>query len=525
MQALLTKAREWYERGQIDKAIQLLLSSVKADPHNVEILHLLAIFYIEENNFEAASTYLEKACALKPDDLVLTLHLANVLKIQKQFPKAEALLLSLMAEQPSVPPIYNNLGALYLAQDKLADAITAFQQAINLRADYADAYYNLGLAFSKAARRQEAINTYQALLTMQPDHVGALFQLGLVLMQLHQFEQAIQYFLRLEKSHPFHFETQTNLATCYLKLAQFVPAKAHYLKANNIFPEDTQVLFNLGVLEMQQGHLREAVQYYLAAVKLDANLLDAHNNLGIAYMGLKDSPSALLHFKAALLLDPNNEVLRHTIDIIEHHQTLSTSPPAYIRALFDSYADHYDAHLVNELHYRLPKLMADKVKQFPSHDWHVLDIGCGTGLCGEYIKPLINTLVGVDLSGKMLAIAASKHIYNELIEADAVNYLAEHPSRFHLIIAGDVLVYEGDLQPLLAHAYTALLPQGYFMFNVEIGSEYDYQMTESGRFAHNKEYVERIAQQLQFVVKQVDDIVIREQNQQPVQGYFFILQR
>ncbi|WP_371440254.1 methyltransferase domain-containing protein [Candidatus Coxiella mudrowiae] len=46
----------------------------------------------------------------------------------------------------------------------------------------------------------------------------------------------------------------------------------------------------------------------------------------------------------------------------------------------------------------------------------MLNFGCGTGLCGEYFKPLAKELIGVDLSEKILLIAKNKNIYNILLK-------------------------------------------------------------------------------------------------------------
>ncbi len=524
MLSQIEQAKMLYDQGEIDRAIELVTLVVNKED-NLEALHLLSMFYIEQNQFSKAQDYLEKALKIAPKQVVINLHLANVLKAQKKFSEAEVLLLSLLEEEIEAAPLYNNLGSLYFAQHKFPESKTAFQKAIELRADYADAYYNLGLALTRLKDWQGATNAYDALLSLQPMHVGALFQLGLISMVLHQFNKAIEYFLIIEKAYPYHFETQTNLATSYLRLAKYLPAKTHYLKAHDIFPGDAQVLFNLGILEMQQGHAKEAIHYYVSALKIDPTLVGAHNNLGIAYMATKDTVSAIRHFKAVLEIDPNNEPLKHTIDIIERHKTLSTSPPSYIRALFDSYAGHYDAHLLEELHYQVPALIAKKVEKIASLDWQVLDLGCGTGLCGEKIASFVGSMTGIDLSPEMLALAAEKNIYANLLDIDILLFLEKHVGIYHLIIAGDVLVYMGSLQALFQQAYLSLQPGGYFIFNIEEGAEDSYQMTSSGRFAHNESYVIGLAEQYGFAIQHLDHIVIREQNKQPVRGCLFVLQR
>jgi predicted TPR repeat methyltransferase len=347
-------------------------------------------------------------------------------------------------------------------------------------------------------------------------------------MQRNKYDQAMQHFTVIEQTYPQHVESQINLATCYLKLGYINEAKSRYLKVLEGSPGDTQIFFNLGVISTQQGRINEAIDYYLQALKLDANFHDAHNNLGVAYLTVKDANSALLHFREALRIQPNDEAVRHTINILTHEKKLSVSPPEYIRSLFDSYADHYDSHLLQSLHYQVPECLFHMVKDaagLPGANWEVLDLGCGTGLTADLFKPYAGHLVGVDLSGQMLQVARQKNVYDELIESDLMAFLAEKVNQYDLIVAGDTLVYFGDLEALFSIVTKALKPGGLFAFNTEISNKEDFLMTDSGRFAHHKGYIEGLAQQNQLSPLQYQAATMRTQNDMAVVGHFYLLKK
>ena len=65
----------------------------------------------------------------------------------------------------------------------------------------------------------------------------------------------------------------------------------------------------------------------------------------------------------------------------------------------------------------------------------VLDLGCGTGLCGVQFRDWARTLTGVDLSPNMLAKARERGLYDELLQGDAVVAMRERPGRFDLVVA------------------------------------------------------------------------------------------
>ena len=44
--------------------------------------------------------------------------------------------------------------------------------------------------------------------------------------------------------------------------------------------------------------------------------------------------------------------------------------------------------------------------------WTMFDAGAGTGQCGEQMRPLVNRLVGADLSAAMLAKAQERGVYD-----------------------------------------------------------------------------------------------------------------
>jgi predicted TPR repeat methyltransferase len=176
-------------------------------------------------------------------------------------------------------------------------------------------------------------------------------------------------------------------------------------------------------------------------------------------------------------------------------------PQAYVARLFDDYAPRFDKHLTKNLGYRAPALIAEALSAVASgrRFASALDLGCGTGLMGEALRDRVDHLVGVDLSGAMIAKARERGLYDRLAVGDAAALMRERQGIFDLIVAADSLVYVGDLAPLFAAVGTTLTADGLFAFSVETYKGDGFKLEPTMRFAHSRSYIEATAREAGFV--------------------------
>ncbi|HSV29503.1 MAG TPA: methyltransferase domain-containing protein, partial [Candidatus Omnitrophota bacterium] len=180
--------------------------------------------------------------------------------------------------------------------------------------------------------------------------------------------------------------------------------------------------------------------------------------------------------------------------------------------LFDDYADKFDAALVEKLDYRAPALLADALRRTLGEvsGLQVMDAGCGTGLAAPVLRPLAAWLEGVDLSPAMVAKARQRGLYDELREGELVQALSDSATHFDLVVAADVLVYLGDLEPVMRAARKALAPGGAFAFTVERCDDVEtYVLGAKSRYAHAEGYVRKVAEQAGFTVALLEQAVTR----------------
>lgn len=175
--------------------------------------------------------------------------------------------------------------------------------------------------------------------------------------------------------------------------------------------------------------------------------------------------------------------------------TPAAAADMYVRGLFDQYADRFEAHLIEKLAYRGPDLLADALARLgAAHFRDVIDLGCGTGLCGLRFRAASDRLAGVDLSPRMILGARAKNVYDRLETGGIEDFLIHEPARSaNLILAADVFVYFGELAPVFTAAARVLEPGGLFAFTLQRAQDGDYEIGSDMRFSHSEAYVRRAA--------------------------------
>ena len=134
-------------------------------------------------------------------------------------------------------------------------------------------------------------------------------------------------------------------------------------------------------------------------------------------------------------------------------------------------------------------------------------------------------MVGVDLSAKMLEKAEARGVYDALEREDIVSALKRSPRSYDLVLAADVLVYVGDLRPMMAATVAALRPMGVFLCSVESHSEnQDFRLNPTVRYSHSPTYVESVAVEAGMSVLVSRSATGRNQDAAPVAGHLFAFQ-
>ena len=155
MQTELHTAISFHQQGQLDEARKLYQIFLEKYPQDIEALVLLAMVYIQENNYTAALPYFLQAETVMPDHAQIQVHLGNTYKSLQQYELALTHYQQALTLKPKYAEARHNLANLYVKMGETDKAIEQYQQAIALKSDYVSAYDHLALLYLQQQKAKE----------------------------------------------------------------------------------------------------------------------------------------------------------------------------------------------------------------------------------------------------------------------------------------------------------------------------------------------------------------------------------
>jgi predicted TPR repeat methyltransferase len=275
------------------------------------------------------------------------------------------------------------------------------------------------------------------------------------------------------------------------------------------------------------GEREAAAEVMLGALELAPQWALGWFRLGEMQEAAGMANAAAEAWRMTLRLDPDDHPgAALKLQLIGQAPASAAPPPAFVEALFDQYAGSFEQSLVGKLDYRVPALLLEGIAAAGRlHFAHAVDLGCGTGLMGERLRPICEVLEGVDLSAAMLKKAEAKGIYDRLTKAD-LRLLDLPVGAADLVTASDVFMYVGALDDIFAKAAGALGPGGLFAFSVEKheGPE-PFLLRETRRYAHAQGHVRSLLESSGFGIVSLATAAIRRDRGQPVEGLVAVARR
>lgn len=146
-----------------------------------------------------------------------------------------------------------------------ADALEAFEKAIELKPTLAEAYFERGVTHHALNNLQTALEDYSKAIELDPTYADAYYNRGII-----------------------HSDLGDNQA-----------ALTDYNKVIELDPDDAVAYNNRGTARYDLGNLQAALADYNKAIELDPEYASAYHNRGLVYRDLGDVQEAQSDFQQA----------------------------------------------------------------------------------------------------------------------------------------------------------------------------------------------------------------------------------
>jgi predicted TPR repeat methyltransferase len=403
----------------------------------------------------------------------------------------------------------------------LAEAEIGYRIALGREPDHPDALHLLGLLACQIGKADIGVPLIRRAIARAPDVASFHVNLGNVLSLKEDDETgAEECYRRALTLEPDNVEALINLASV-VRRTDLPGALALTERAVQVAPDRGEAHFGLASTLRRLKRTEEAERHYRRALEINPDLLPVYHELARLFYAQYRFEDAASVYHAWLQIRPDDPVPRHNLAAIMGEDVPRASD-GFIRKIFDGFAPSFDRKL-EFLEYRAPSLIGAALAEIAPAEaaaLDILDVGCGTGLCGAEVRGRARRLDGVDLSEGMLAKARERGIYDTLALGELTAFLMQQtPNAYDIAVSGDTLVYFGPLEAVFAGAARVVRPGGYFLFTLERLDDpgADHRLMPYGRYRHAPSYVAAALAKAGFACE-LSDVVLRKEALADVEG-------
>lgn len=297
---------------------------------------------LNKNDLKTAAAEFEKAVELAPNDAGAQMFLGYVRLREENYAAA---LKALEAAQKQTarldaklqPILYNNLGIAYANNKRTADAITAYEKALELSTEeYTDARFNLAFALLARKKPNEAIAHLLKLRDRRKD--DKVFQSSVYDGLAEAYEavgnwgQALGAYKEVSILNPNDPTTRFNFALALSKTGRIDDAIKEAREVLKIQAAHAPTLLLLGDLYSRKSNWTQVKNVLSTYVKSDAENFSAWFSLAVAYDYTEEFDRALEAYAEAEKLAPKDPAVKNNIGRI-HFKRGEKDPEKYADAI------------------------------------------------------------------------------------------------------------------------------------------------------------------------------------------------
>jgi Flp pilus assembly protein TadD len=270
-------AEMYWKAQRIRDAVNEAQEILKRDPSDVQSRRLLGRIYLRslgdlnsggtgqsEMVLRAIEQYRE-IYRLDPSDSESALWLARLYRLHNDHDKAEAVLRSMLKDDPENEAAIEQLTQLLLDEGKSPEAV-ALLEGISEHSPSATLLDLLGDAYTQTHDLAKAEQAYRKAVDLDPSELSHQRGLGQTLMAEEKFSDALVVYQRLADLMPDDSDVYLRIAQIYRELHELDKAEENLMKARQYAPGSLEVMYNEAMLYQAQGRNEDAIRVLSDAV-------------------------------------------------------------------------------------------------------------------------------------------------------------------------------------------------------------------------------------------------------------------
>ena len=149
------------------------------------------------------------------------------------------------------------LGAQYLKQNNLGQAIAKLEKAVEQQPTLALAHTYLAFAYERYGETDKAADHYSRAIKLDPEDPISLNNYGTFLCRENNMRQSLQYFERAAENRRYQTPdaAMTNAGICAKKIPDYVAADKYFRDAIRMNPKNTNAHYHLTDVNIELDNL------------------------------------------------------------------------------------------------------------------------------------------------------------------------------------------------------------------------------------------------------------------------------
>jgi len=201
---------------------------------------------------------------------------------------------------------------------RLADAVKAYNQALEIDPENPDAWNNKGLILAVAGNYREALKCHLKASDLDPENVDAISNVGMIHTKLDNTEKALEWYDRALEMDPAHETTWNNKGNLLSKMGNYEEALKCYDRALKINPEYMAAMNNKAVELIHLKRYDEALNLLNSVLKSRPLFSEGWYVKGKAYVGMGEFEKAIICLERSHRLNPDFLQAKKALNVLKN---------------------------------------------------------------------------------------------------------------------------------------------------------------------------------------------------------------